>query len=132
MITAFHSWNHQHEKCVFDCSFITDNSTAIISWGTLDYDFITKLLVQSNLCITNTWRTKFLRLLEKGGRYKEELCITAKTVNWDIWSLYKGSIIFHLITHNTNKNKSACIFVRNKNYVVIKQHITNNFNTKIS
>ena len=38
----------------------------------------------------------------------------AKTVNSDIWLLYKGSIIFHLITHDTDKNKSACIFVRNK------------------
>ena len=38
----------------------------------------------------------------------------AKTVNSDIWSLYKGSIIFHLITHDTDKYKSACIFVRNK------------------
>ena len=38
----------------------------------------------------------------------------AKTVNSDIWLLYKGSIIFHLITHDTVKNKSACIFVRNK------------------
>ena len=35
----------------------------------------------------------------------------AKTVNCDIWSLYKGSIIFHLITHDTDKNKSACIFL---------------------
>ena len=38
----------------------------------------------------------------------------AKTVNSDIWSLYKGSIIFHLITHDTDKNKSVCILVRNK------------------
>ena len=45
----------------------------------------------------------------------------AKTVNSDIWLLYKGSIIFHLIIHDTDKNKSACIFVRNKkDYVVIK------------
>ena len=26
----------------------------------------------------------------------------------------KRSITFHLITHDTDKNKSACIFVRNK------------------
>ena len=38
----------------------------------------------------------------------------AKTVNSDVWSLYKGSIIFHLITHDTDKNKSAYIFIRNK------------------
>ena len=38
----------------------------------------------------------------------------AKTLNSDIWSLYKGSITFHLITHDTDKNKSACIFVQNK------------------
>ena len=64
--------------------------------------------IQSNLCITITWGTKFLR------RYKEDLCITAKTVNSGIWPLYKGRIIFHLITHDTGKNKSACIFNRNK------------------
>ena len=27
----------------------------------------------------------------------------AKTVSSDIWSLYKGSIIFHLITHDTGR-----------------------------
>ena len=31
-----------------------------------------------------------------------------------------------------DKHKSACIFVRNKNYVVMKQHIRNNFKAKIS
>ena len=61
-----------------------------------------------------TWGTKFLRSLWTGGRYKEDLCRTAKTVNSDIWSLYKENIIFHLITHDIEKNKSACIFVRNK------------------
>ena len=40
--------------------------------------------------------------------------ITAKTVNSDIWSLYKGNITFHLIAPDSDKNKSACIFVRNK------------------
>ena len=30
------------------------------------------------------------------------------------------------------KNKRACIFVRNKNYVVLKQHIRDNFKTEIS
>ena len=70
--------------------------------------------IQSNLCITTTWGTKFLQLLQTGGRYEEDLCITAKTANSDIWSLYKGSIIFHLITHDTVKNKSACVFVRNQ------------------
>ena len=40
--------------------------------------------------------------LQTGGRYKEDLCITAKTVNSDIQSLYKGNIIFHLITHDTD------------------------------
>ena len=34
-----------------------------------------------------------------------------KTVNSDIWSLYKGSINFQLITHDTDKNKSVYIFV---------------------
>ena len=68
-----------------------------------------------NLRITTTWGTKFLWSLWTGGRYKEDWCIIAKTVFSDIWSLYKkGSIIFHLITYGTNKNKSACIFVRNK------------------
>ena len=56
--------------------------------------------VQSNLSITTTWGTTFLWLFQTGGCYKEDLCITAKTVNSDIWSLYKGSIIFHLITHD--------------------------------
>ena len=27
----------------------------------------------------------------------------AKTVNSDIWLLYKGSIIFHLTTHDTDR-----------------------------
>ena len=57
---------------------------------------------------------KFLWSLQKGGRYKEGLCITAKTDDSDIWSLSKGSIIFDLITHATDKNKSACIFVQNE------------------
>ena len=70
--------------------------------------------IQSNLCITTTWGIKFLQLLQTGGRYEEDLCITAKTANSDIWLLYKGSIIFHLITHDTVKNKSACVFVRNR------------------
>ena len=73
------------------------------------------LRIQSNLCKTTIWGTKFLQsLLWAGGRYKEDLCITAKTVNSDIWSLYKESIIFHLITDDIEKNKSACIFIRNK------------------
>ena len=38
----------------------------------------------------------------------------AKTANSGIWLLYKGSIIFHLLTNDTVKNKSVCIFVRNK------------------
>ena len=59
--------------------------------------------IQSNLCITTTWGTKFLWSLQTGGRYKEDQCITTKTVNSDIWSLYKGSIIFHLITHDTDR-----------------------------
>ena len=71
-------------------------------------------MIQSNQCITTNWGTKFLWSLQTGDRYKEGLCITAKTVNSDIWLLYKGSIIFHLITHDTDKNKSVCILVRNK------------------
>ena len=59
--------------------------------------------LQSNLFITTTWGTKFPRSLQTGGRYKENLCITAKTVNSDIWSLYTGSIIFLLITHDTDR-----------------------------
>ena len=70
--------------------------------------------IQSNLCITTTRGTKFLWLLWPSGHYREGLCIRAKTVNSDICSLYKGSIIFHLITHDTDKNKSVYIFVRNK------------------
>ena len=35
--------------------------------------------------------------------YKEDQCITTKTVNSDIWSLYKRSIIFHWITHDTDR-----------------------------
>ena len=62
----------------------------------------------------NTWATKFLWSLSTGGHYKEDLCITAKTVSNDILWLYKGNIIFHLITHDTDKTKSACIFVRNE------------------
>ena len=61
-----------------------------------------------------TWGIKFLWSLQTGGRYKEDLCITAKTVNSDIWSLDKESIIFHLITHDTDKNKSASNLVQNK------------------
>ena len=86
--------------------------------------------IQSNLCITTTWGTKFLWSLQISGRYKEDLWITVKTVNCDTWLLYKGSITFHLITHDTDKSKSACIFVQNK-----KQHCdktTYNFKTKIS
>ena len=71
-------------------------------------------LLQSNLCIKTSWGTKFLQSLSTGGRYNKDQCITVKTVYSDIWSLYKGSIIFHLITHEIDKNKSACIFVRNK------------------
>ena len=37
-----------------------------------------------------------------------------KSVNSDIWLLFKGSITFDLVTHDTGKNKSACIFIRNK------------------
>ena len=73
--------------------------------------------------------TKFLRSLWTGGRCKEDLCITAKTVNSDIWSLYKESIIFHLITHDIEKNKFS---FETKGNVVIKQHIVNDFETKIS
>ena len=57
---------------------------------------------------------KFLWSLQTGGRHEEDLCITAKTVNSNIWLLFKGSITFHLITHDSDKNKSAWIFVRNK------------------
>ena len=42
------------------------------------------LMIQSNLCITTTLGTKFLRSLETGGRYKEDLCITPKTIDSDI------------------------------------------------
>ena len=70
--------------------------------------------LHSNLCVTTTWGTKFLWLLQIGGRCKGGLCITAKTVDSNIWLLYKGSIIFHLLTHDNDKNKLACIFVRNK------------------
>ena len=79
-----------------------------------------------------TWGTKFLWSLQAGGRYKEDLCIKVKTANSDIWSLYKGSIISHLITHETEKNKSACIFTPNKKLCCVKQYIINNFKTKIS
>ena len=41
-------------------------------------------LLQSNLCITTTGGTKFLRSLQTGGRYKADPCITAKTVNSNI------------------------------------------------
>ena len=75
---------------------------------------------------------KFLWSLWTGDHYKEDLCIMAKTVNSDIWSLYKGSIIFHLITHDTDKYKSACIFVRNKKLCFDKTTYYNNFKTKIS
>ena len=74
----------------------------------------------------------FLWSLYAGGRYKADFCITAKTANSDIWSLYKGRIIFHLITHDTDKNKSVCIFVQNKKLCCIKQYIIHNFKTKIS
>ena len=35
----------------------------------------------------------------------------ANSVNSDIWLLFKVSITFHLITHDTDKNKSAYIFI---------------------
>ena len=54
----------------------------------------------------------------------------AETVNSDIWLLYKGSIIFHLITHDTDKNKSACIFIQNTKLCCDKT--TYNFKRKIS
>ena len=57
---------------------------------------------------------KFLWSLKTGGLYKEDLYTMVKTVNSDIWSLYKGSITFHLIAYDTDKNKSAFFFVRNK------------------
>ena len=48
----------------------------------------------------------------------------AKTVNSDIWLLYKGSIIFHLITHDTKKKINQRIFsFETSNYAVTKQHI---------
>ena len=86
--------------------------------------------MQSNLCITTTWGTKFMWSLQTHGHYKEDLCIMAETVNSDIWLLYKGSIIFHLITHDTDKNKSACIFIQNTKLCCDKT--TYNFKRKIS
>ena len=62
-----------------------------------------KFVLQPNLCITTTWGTKFQWSLQTGGCYKEDLCITTKIANSDIWSLYKGSIVFHLITHDTDR-----------------------------
>ena len=53
-----------------------------------------------------------------------------KTGNSDIWLLYKGSIVFHLITHDTEKNKSACFLFETKSYAVIKQHIIKDLNLK--
>ena len=53
--------------------------------------------VQSNLCITTTWGTKFLWSLQTGGRYKEDLCITAKTNNSDIWLFFFFVLFFVLI-----------------------------------
>ena len=79
--------------------------------------------IQSNLCITTTRGTKFLWLLWPSGHYREGLCIRAKTVNSDICSLYKGSIIFHLITHDTDKNKSRMFSFETKNYAVINNKL---------
>ena len=84
-------------------------------------------LVQSNLRITTTWGTNFLRSLWTCGRYKEDLCITAKTVNSDIWSLYKESIIFHLITRYWKKINQRVFSFETKGNVVI-----NDFKTKLS
>ena len=57
----------------------------------------------------------------------------AKAVYSDIWSLHKkGSIIFHLIRRDTDKNKQRVFSLETKNNVVIKQYIINNFKTKIS
>ena len=53
-----------------------------------------------------------------------------QTVNSDIWLLYEGRMIFHSITHDTDKNQLVFLF-ETQNYVVIKQHI-NYFKTKIS
>ena len=46
----------------------------------------------------------------------------AKTVNSDIWLLYKGSIIFHLITHDTDRfswNKKSLKTKMNQRVVFI-------------
>ena len=67
-----------------------------------DNNNIKRMNIQSNLSITTNWGTKFLWSLQAGGRYKEDLCITAKTSNSDIWSLYKGNIIFQLITEDAD------------------------------
>ena len=72
---------------------------------------------------------KFLRSLWTGGCYKEGLCITAKTVNSDIWLLYKESIILHLITKKINWHIFS---FKTKDNVVIKRHTINDCKMKIS
>ena len=36
-----------------------------------------------------------------------------QTVHSDICLLYKGRMVFHLIKHDIDKNKSACILLQN-------------------
>ena len=94
-----------------DGSVLEEKSSSEMMRLTFSSKFNWVLTLQSNLCITTTSGTKFLQQLQTGGHYREDLCITAKTVNSDIWLFYKGSNTFQLITNDTDKNKSCCIFV---------------------
>ena len=114
-MTYSHPWKVILRSCLQLHMFPRVGLLSSILWFTQDEKHqLFFAVIQSNLCIMITWGTKFLQSLQTGGHYKEDLCTMAKAVNSDIWLLYKGSIIFYLITHDTDKNKSACIFVRNK------------------
>ena len=93
------------DTCLKNVIFIQTILSFVLSRKIINVNDFYKIeyKLQSNMCITTTWWTKFLWSLQTGGRYKEDLCITAKTVDSDIWLLYKGSIIFHLITHDTGR-----------------------------
>ena len=53
-------------------------------------------------------------VIDRSSIWRRPVYNGQKSVNNDIWSLFKGSITFHLVTRDTEKNKSACIFVQNK------------------
>ena len=69
-------------------------------------------------------------VLHRWSLWRRPVYNDQKSVNSDIWLLFKGSITFHLVTHDTKINQHVFLFETKYN-VVIKQHIINNFKTKV-